>query len=324
MIDKKYLPSENFIKALSAALIIILIAIAISYWKPNKDAYTNSIDATSSAQLNAIDTDKDGLPDWQEVLYGTDKNKADTDSDGTNDGDEIKLDRDPLKPNTAKVGQEPNDKIDPNLVADTQKTISEYEGLNPTQKIARNLISNIIASEPMGGNLDSNSVNALVNKAISDIPSKSYLGITKESDLNLIPVDTSTFPSDLKAYAIVYYTQTENFRSLMGKDLSIINDAVTNGTGIPEDKLLDITKKYQTIIDALVKVRLPAVAGSSGSLQHLQIINNIEKLIAIDNDILQTSKQGVSIFTDVVSYNDVMNNIIPALSTIDTMLKIKR
>lgn len=45
-----------------------------------------------------LDSDNDGLPDWEEKLYGTDPNNPDTDGDNTPDGKEIKLGRNPLKP----------------------------------------------------------------------------------------------------------------------------------------------------------------------------------------------------------------------------------
>lgn len=47
---------------------------------------------------NDVDTDNDGLKDWEEKIYGTDPKKPDTDSDGTPDGEEIRLRRNPLKP----------------------------------------------------------------------------------------------------------------------------------------------------------------------------------------------------------------------------------
>lgn len=46
--------------------------------------------------LRASDTDLDGLHDFIEDSYGTDKNKKDTDGDGYNDGDEVKNGYNPL------------------------------------------------------------------------------------------------------------------------------------------------------------------------------------------------------------------------------------
>ena len=40
----------------------------------------------SSAQLQK-DSDGDGLPDWEEALFGTNPHNPDTDGDGTSDGD---------------------------------------------------------------------------------------------------------------------------------------------------------------------------------------------------------------------------------------------
>lgn len=47
--------------------------------------------------LSSADTDSDELPDWEEMLRGTDPVKADTDGDGTTDGEEVRAGRNPLK-----------------------------------------------------------------------------------------------------------------------------------------------------------------------------------------------------------------------------------
>ncbi len=53
--------------------------------------------------MGAEDTDKDGLPDFEEQLRGTAPENPDTDGDGTADGEEVRLGRDPRKagPNDA-------------------------------------------------------------------------------------------------------------------------------------------------------------------------------------------------------------------------------
>jgi hypothetical protein len=50
-----------------------------------------------------IDTDKDGLPDYIENIYGTDLNNPDTDGDGYKDGEEVENGYNPLVPGNAKI-----------------------------------------------------------------------------------------------------------------------------------------------------------------------------------------------------------------------------
>ncbi|MEA2088840.1 MAG: hypothetical protein U9O55_03320 [Patescibacteria group bacterium] len=56
-----------------------------------------TIDITKKTQPNAnLDSDKDGLTDEDEIIYGTDPNNSDTDGDGYSDGQEISHGYDPL------------------------------------------------------------------------------------------------------------------------------------------------------------------------------------------------------------------------------------
>jgi len=50
-----------------------------------------------AAEDKNIDSDNDGLPDWQETIYKTDPRKPDTDGDGYLDGEEVATGYDPLK-----------------------------------------------------------------------------------------------------------------------------------------------------------------------------------------------------------------------------------
>ena len=328
MIDRKYFPSKNFLVALSIAIVIIIIAIIFNYWQPNTTKYTNDnlvseTDATSS-QTSNVDSDNDGLPDWMENLYGTDPKKSDTDGDGTSDIDEIKANRDPLKANTALEGKEPNDKIDPQLIESEQKTTAEYEKLSPTEKMARNLFSNIIASQPVSGEMDQATTDGIVQKLINDFPQKTYSGITKESDLNLINTDPKTMGKDILTYAKSYFTQTEIFRKIMGQDLLIVNATSSSRTS-QKAKMATITAKYQSVINNLIKMPLPANKNSYGEVFHLAIINNLETLIKIDNDIINVADSDTaSTISMLTEYNNTMSNLTSALGQIDHVLKIER
>lgn len=103
---------------ISAGIAIIILAIGVlengvkneehvatPQELPTNVAYTTS----TSTSMTDRDSDADGLPDWEEHLYGSDSFKFDSDGDGTPDGQETKEGRNPAKANTAKPGNTPND-----------------------------------------------------------------------------------------------------------------------------------------------------------------------------------------------------------------------
>lgn len=92
-------------------IVVILITTTIVSTKfLNKN--TGKIDApinltiqnNLNEKLDPKDTDGDGLSDWQEEIWGTDKNNVDSDGDGTSDGEEVNQNRSPIVAG-------PNDKI---------------------------------------------------------------------------------------------------------------------------------------------------------------------------------------------------------------------
>ncbi len=115
---KEYLTShKNLLTSALVALAIFTVGFAIyerngrggdeSQSLPDKVALAP---ATTTAMVDR-DSDADGLPDWEEHLYGSDVKEFDTDGDGTPDGKEVREGRNPAKANTAKGGASPNDML---------------------------------------------------------------------------------------------------------------------------------------------------------------------------------------------------------------------
>lgn len=328
VINKKYLPSKNFTKALLSAVGIVLLAITINYWKSNTDTYKNNdlfadLSTSSPSLNNNVDTDGDGLPDWQEGLYGTDPKKSDTDGDGTLDGEEIRLNRDPLKANIAKNDQEPNDKIDPKLLASDQKIINDYQNLSLTAKISRDLISNIIASQPTNSPMSQNTIDSIAEKALENIANITFSSTTQQSDLNIIPINQETLNKDITKFISIYFTQTESFRKIMGDDLRIINNTSIS-FDFKKNELKKVTDKYLYIINAMIKNPIPAVSVSTVLKYHLRIINDIEKLIQVDNNIINTKDDKAVVFSNLTMYNSIINDLTLSLGYMDNILKIER
>ena len=120
------------------ALVIIVVGVFYNYapsffakQEPNKKTVIAISESSTNRELGNRDTDRDGLPDWEEYLYNASPTSADSDGDGTNDGDEVKAGRNPIIANTAKAGEEPNDKLA--KIQDVNFSTSTT-GIDPTQR----------------------------------------------------------------------------------------------------------------------------------------------------------------------------------------------
>ncbi len=93
-------PHRNLLASAIFAVAIFLIGVWVT-----RDGYPLSQNKTNSPATASVsnletkdrDSDADGLPDWQEALYGSDIQKTDTDGDGVLDGDEVRTGHDPTK-----------------------------------------------------------------------------------------------------------------------------------------------------------------------------------------------------------------------------------
>lgn len=97
--------------------------IVIKSQNKNLDGLNISQLASANAQ---IDTDGDGLSDWEETIYGTDPKISDTDGDGYLDGEEILSSHDPLKKGPDDLLANKSDK---DKEGDTRTTTAKFSKL---------------------------------------------------------------------------------------------------------------------------------------------------------------------------------------------------
>ena len=88
----------------------------------------NCDDAVDELDECAIDSDDDGVPDWEEVELGTDPDQADSDGDGLDDGEEEALGTDPLDEDTDGDGLGDGEEVDYGL--DPTSTDSDGDGVD--------------------------------------------------------------------------------------------------------------------------------------------------------------------------------------------------
>lgn len=88
---KQYLPSKDFSKRILKILAIILVVILVRFviYPVVKNFFIKRSVPQNITVKEFVDTDTDGdgLPDWEEEIWGTNPKKVDTDGDGISDFD---------------------------------------------------------------------------------------------------------------------------------------------------------------------------------------------------------------------------------------------
>ena len=244
------------------ALIIVVVGIFLAYFistlnipswfkdanSDNDSAKSLSLEAVSISNIDTdLDTDKDGLHDWQELLWGSDKNNADSDKDGTTDSKEIEAGRDP-----SIAG--PDDRLEKTrgISESSVKSFSASVSSDPnniSNKVSHDLFAKFMALQN-SGNLDEDSQAQVINDVITNIDPGSIPPRYSLTDVRV--VDTNT--ASLRAYG----NQVAEAVLNLGKTIT------------PNSSNKDSLSQYVKTIESLRAMNTPSTLG----LNHLQILNN--------------------------------------------------
>ena len=117
---------------------IVLISFGIGFFDTNEPATTSNEDPVlrvSTTQNSSVDDkDGDGLLDWEETIWETNRFAVDTDGDGTRDNDEVLAGRNPLIPG-------PNDALTSTSIAQNfaDKDVLSYIEQKQTGSVEENV-----------------------------------------------------------------------------------------------------------------------------------------------------------------------------------------
>lgn len=259
---KKYLPSKKFLIILSSvivALAIIFIAkVFIDIRKKTeieKEIVTKKAIALREEFLE-LDSDNDGLKDWEESLWQTDPNNPDTDGDKTLDGQEIKSYRNPLVP-------APNDILDQKEIAENKQKIDEFESLNQTEKFSRLLFSQYIATQGTNQVISGDDANYLVQDLLNSLPKGELPDKYQIKDLT---INTGASAGDLIVYRDrVRKILDDNFWPyFLVKDITYFQNAVEANNEKDLAKLDPIISSYKTASLSITKLKTPEIYQNNG------------------------------------------------------------
>lgn len=195
-----------------------------------------------------LDSDGDGLRDWEEVLWKTDPFSVDTDGDGTNDGDEVAAQRDPTIKGPADI-------------------LDKGHTENSTNKISEAIIDSYLKTDGKT-TLDSKDVvNEILKNTYIATKSVTY---TKE-DLK----KTTNSLSDIKEYGNSVARAFSAIQPTSQNELTVFAYALRTNDEYSIRNLDPIIKNYKEILSGLLLVKTP----SELSAKHLELVNSMNKVI---------------------------------------------
>jgi len=275
---KKYLPSKKFALITSTIIVLAVLIFVIFFMSSsgesfsiigNKNSTTLKVENPTLPDLIQRDIDGDGVADWEEALWGTDKNKKITFND-TPDATYIENKKKELK-------------IEGSIIADATK-------LTETEKFAREFFTSYSAMKS-SGQIDSEAINSFSSALGQEIIDPTLIDRYTEKDIKINSTDN---PASKQKYYTDVKTLFESYQSEgLGDELDIISQGLaTNSTsGISGNtdqyaKLSTIASAYQDFAKKVMGTSVP----QSLTEYHLQIANssnntgisvaNMEKIIA--------------------------------------------
>lgn len=258
---KKYLPSRKFTLIGSFIVVLAVIIFIIFFmassgknFKTGEQTDTPPLKVGNQSLIEMIqnDSDKDGIPDWEEALWGTDKNKKITFADTP----------------------------DSTYIENKKKELREKEGvqveeakLTETEKFAREFFTSYSAMKS-SGQVDGDAINNFSNALGQKIVDPNLVDRYSSADMKVS--QDETLVAKQKYYETIQALFNSYQSAGLGDELEIVSIEVASGTASGmsdkdrQTKLSEIAGAYQDFGKKILGISAPA----SLAIHHLQIANS--------------------------------------------------
>ena len=238
--------------------VVLCVASTIFFSKVQKNTTLkdlSNVDLLVVRNTDAIaksgDGDLDGLADWQEELWKSDKDNPDTDGDGTSDGDEIAADRDPSIPG-------PNDKlVQPSDYFQSDVDFSNFASGTVSDRLSIDLFAKYLNLKQQGTVSVENQeklVTEVSQKATADARLQDNFDMSELSITGSTKETVSQYGTDFAQISISYLATMDSYKSLSESQY-----------------VSRMAAAYKDFATAMADIAVPTVAQDI----HIQIVNQL-------------------------------------------------
>ncbi len=305
---QKYFPSKNFIKILGIGTVLVIVVFVVFFMSGGIEKFatgerknSNLLKTEEQTVLGIVqnDSDDDGISDWEEALWGTDKNKKMT-FDDISDATYIE-----------------NKKKELNIES---KSIAEEENLTETEKFAREFFASYSALKS-SGQVDNDTINSFSNALGQKIINPNLIDQYKTGDIKLNQkndLDTKKkYYSDLKKMFETYQA------SGLGDELEIVSGNIAlysanNSSNLSSqyDKLSKISETYKEFAEKAMDLSVPSDLKS----YHLQIANSANNTGISVLDMVKIIDDPIIGLSGLSQYQKYSDNLVKSVTDLETYL----
>lgn len=299
----KYIPSKRFMKIMIACLVLFVglfvffrIAAKEKFTAQNeKNAMMLETGKLTINQLTQKDSDNDGIPDWEEALWGTDKNNPTT-FNGISDATYIDN-----KKKELGTGQTPSD-----------------ENLTETDKFSREFFTAFMSMKE-SGQVDNNTINnfstALGQKIVDSTLIDGY------TEKNMKVSQNNSLSNQNKYYAAMKKL-FESYKSAgIGDELDIVSNDLSIysslGTGTQSKELQTIADAYQEFASKSMNISVP----ENLAQYHLRIANSANNTGISVRNMAKTIADPVVGLSGLSQYQKYSGELVSAVADMEATIQ---
>lgn len=271
---KSLLPSKKF--TIAVAILIVIIVVIVILTRNEAPQESNDYSNITIGNIIDKDSDKDGVPDWQEKLYGLRLDLPDSDNDGISDRDEI---------------------MEYQAIAGEDR-----DPLNNTETLSHDMYV-IIAALSQGGELNPTIQASLSDLLSAYIASDNELTPFTEDDLDLIHNSLAATGLYATEYAEIMLTLQDTPDPTV-----LIEEAVRENN---PDILLPLGELATTYENAVINLKKIPTSYEIAPY-HLLIMNALNNIAYDISQIAQYFEDPLLTFSGLVLYNEHIEDYIMA------------